>query len=188
MEDKNNFVYTQENYEEDLKISQYVFKKFIKGNLQYKEDLIQVSLIELSKCRQKYNIEKGAYTTFATRVSKNAMLMFLRKEQRIMNNYSNISMETIFLDQLKLSDILEDKNDFTESLQEQNLYKILTSNNKLKKTRIKLIAKLFLSNKSQIEISKTLKISRSLVSRYINKFKEISKEILTDLKYFEIID
>lgn len=72
--------YTQNQMNEDLKISNLVFKLNFSRYRYLREDMIQESLIALCSAREKFIPELCSYSTFAFKVSKNAMCMFLRRE------------------------------------------------------------------------------------------------------------
>lgn len=74
----DNYTTTQMN--EDLKISNLVFKLNFSKYRYLKDDMIQEALIALSNAREKFIPEFCSYSTFAFKVAKNAMCMFLRRE------------------------------------------------------------------------------------------------------------
>lgn len=67
---------------ENQKIVYFTFNKYFSRFLRYKDDLLQEGFIGLLKCIDKFNSERGEFSTFATTAVKNHMAMWLKKETR----------------------------------------------------------------------------------------------------------
>lgn len=169
--------YTQKDYEEDKRISNLVFNKYLKKSYRFKDDLIQESLIRLWKNRAKFDESKGKYSTWAFRVSLTSMLMFLRKEKK---NFNNLSLdyeikgfeegEMKFVDTIGVCEIDTDKIDV------KTLFENVLKN---KNEEARIVADRMLKGFTQKEIAKEIGKSRAYVNRKLFKFgNELKTEMI----------
>ncbi len=169
--------YTEKDYQEDLKISQWVFNKHFSKFLSYKQDLIQESLMKLWQAKTRFDETRGNLGTFKVIVSINAMKICLRKERRHIDNLvlgselnSDHKDDLIDLMDLIANDEIDtDKIDLTDSI-----LKVL----KTKSEKVRKVVKLYLQDYNQAEISKKIDNSQAMVSRMLKTFKnDLSKEM-----------
>lgn len=176
--------YSDEMYREDLLVSNFVFKKKFISSKNYKDDLIQSSLIALYKGRFKFDETQGKYFTFAYKVSYFAMLEFLRKEKKQTNNFDNLSIDYEFEDNNTFLEMLGDEIDLEQNLNYEFLLKICYHIiDKNKSNIFKSIAELFINGSTCSKIASFLNKSRQFVSKYIEKFKNLIKEKLKEYDF-----
>lgn len=167
-----NMEYTQKEYEEDLKMSRWVFNKCFKNSRQYEDDLIEAGLINLWKKRKYFDPSKGTYSTYAFKVAYVGMLMFLRKEKKYFHNFSldcDNSESSSLLEILIAPEITTNDIDL-----EMAIEKVLEK----KCAKYKTIITLLLNGYTQKEIVQNFDISKQLCSLRFSKFKRFLKEEL----------
>lgn len=201
----NDFVYTDEMYKEDKKISHWVFKNKIylpkEIKEEYKNDLIQISLIQLYKARQTFNETQGVkFMTYAVKASLRKMLLFLKREDHKGKIFNKESLSKELAEDLTLEDTLGNC-DIYPQLEQDNLIAlkelikaVITKPKKYKpEARISKISKrktglkkhqiialeYFINGKSTGEIKDKYKISRQAINDCVLKHKtNIQKAIL----------
>lgn len=160
--------YTQKDYEEDQRISNWVFNKYFKKDYRFKDDLIQESLIRLWKNRAKFNEAKCKYSTWAVKVSITSMLMFFRKEKKY---YNNLSLDYEFKrddgDKMNFAEFIGINEIDTDKIDVKILFENVLKN---KNEEERIIVDRMLKGFTQKEIAKEIGKSRASVSRKVSKF------------------
>jgi len=181
----------------NLRLVFYITKRY--ENEYYKDDLDSIGIMGLIKSINTFDIEKGyEFTTYASKVINNEILMFFRKE----NKYIQVDSfeKTIGHDkngnELSLNDILADENsDFTEQYdltEEEMLIRRAVKKLPEKERNIIEMHFGFNGNKphTQKEIAQILNFSQSYVSRLITKIlPEVKSKFLKEkiiVKKFDI--
>lgn len=170
--------YTEKDYQEDLKISNYVFCKYFKKFVTYKQDLIQESLIGLWKTRLKFDESRGKLSTFKTIVSITYMRLFLRKERKHLNNLLLECDLKKVGDNGELLELFDVFSNDEINIEKIDLYdEILNVLGTKKKTFIDIV-KFSLSGYNQTDVSKIKNCSQAKVSRVLKRFKnDLCKQI-----------
>lgn len=177
MENKN---YSNENYNEDLKLANFVFNKHFCNYENIKDDLIQVALFALWKGRKYFDCYKATYSTWACKICKNEMSKFIYKELCHLDNYS--LNEKIGIDNNdELETCIKEKSfsfyDIDELIVISTAIKKYLKNIHNKKVIIN-IEQLLLKGFSVSEISNLIGCSHQYVSNIKALFKRELKEIL----------
>lgn len=159
--------------EHNLRLVAHIAKKYeTKDNSQ--DDLISIGIIGLIKGIDSYNKNKGVkLTTYAAKCAENEILMHFRSNKKHLNNVSLNDIVAHDKDggEISLIDILKEDNISLDTKIEQNdniknLKEYLKVLNKRELEIIIMRYGLFnTKEKTQKEIAKNLKISRSYVSR-----------------------
>lgn len=168
--------------EHNLRLVAHIVKKYETTSYN-QDDLISIGTIGLVKAIDSYKPSKKVrLTTYAARCIENEILMHLRSNKKHLNNVS--LNDTITTDkegnEINLIDILKnDNNDINEEINTKEnikqLYKYLSLlTNREKEIITKRYGLFNQKDKTQKEIAKEMKISRSYVSR-------IEKRALTKL-------
>lgn len=159
--------------EHNLRLVAHIVKKFESKNTD-SDDLISIGTIGLIKGIDSYNNNhKTKITTYCARCIENEILMYFRSNKK---NDNNVSLnDSIGYDkdgnEINLIDVLkDDSHDFLTDLHNKDSIELLTNYlDKLSSREKEIIIKRYgLNNtkeKTQKEIAKELKISRSYVSR-----------------------
>lgn len=159
--------------EHNLRLVAHIVKKYESKNYDT-DDLISIGTIGLVKGIDSYKPNKKTkLTTYAAKCIENEILMHLRSNKKHLNNVS--LNDTIGFDkdgnEINLIDVIKCENeDINDELNLKNnidlLYKFIEVLNKREKEIIIKRYGLFnTKDKTQKEIAKELKISRSYVSR-----------------------
>jgi len=159
--------------EHNLRLVAHIVKKYENKNIS-NDDLISIGTIGLIKGIDSYKKNKDVkLTTYAAKCAENEILMYFRSNKKYNNNISINEIIAYDKDggEITLSDVLEEKNNnFEETLDlKENIKKISKYLKLLNERELNIIKKRYgLYNedeKTQKEIAKELKISRSYVSR-----------------------
>lgn len=162
--------YEEKDYIEDLKISRYVFDRWFSNCHVLKDDLIQESIVALWRARPKFKNEIGSYSTFAVKVSNNAMKMFLKKEN-------------CFVHEELPCDLVDNSLDIDSRLDLFfRISKRLDSLSKKQRIVVEMLD-LLVAGYRQREIAKKMNLSRSYVCWCLRKFREtFDLDMLDDLQ------
>jgi len=165
------------------KLVPHIAKRYIKSYYDF-DDLISVGKIGLVKAAVTFDKSKGnAFSTYAALCIRNEILMYLRTEKRQGN--------VVFLEEpidsdkdgneITLGETISDNNkDFREVIADRDvIVRAIRIFLNLLEPREKVVFLYKISGKTQRIIAKSLKISRSYVSRYEGKINHKIKE------YFE---
>ena len=188
--------YSSAMYEEDKRIANYVFFKKFKKYFDYKDDLIQSSIIALYRARELYNEEKGKYSSYAVQTCIYTMLDFIKTEQKKNNLGLNLSLdyeleegytieETLgecvdYEQKFRIEDLKKDilkiikKRNYKDVSSKQNINK---RNTEFRKSEI-IAIDYFVNGKSEKQIRKDLGLTRQCVNKVINKYRKIIQEKL----------
>ena len=169
--------------EHNLRLVAHIVKKYY-ANYSEQDDLISIGTIGLIKGINSYNHNKGTkLATYCARCIENEILMYFRNNKKISQEIS--FNEPIDTDSegnpLTLMEIIAIDDTIIDDIDTNNKLKILANSiNNIKDERDKtiIIKRYGLDGQpplTQKEIAKTLKISRSYVSR-------IEKRILEELR------
>ena len=159
--------------EHNLRLVAHIVKKFEQKNTS-QDDLISIGTIGLIKGIDSYNdSKKTKITTYAARCIENEILMYFRSNKKSQNDVS--LNDSIGYDkdgnEINLIEVLKDNSkDLSEIVHTKENIKLLNKylnllNNREKEIIIKRYGLLNQKEKTQKEIAKSLKISRSYVSR-----------------------
>lgn len=206
---KNDFEYTEEMYEEDRTIAYWTLLHKInlpqKLKNQWKNDLIQVALIQLYQARQKFDPSKDIkYMSFATIVAQREMIKYIKEEQK----QNSQSLQSEIGEDITLEEMLGQNDeykglekDYTQVLK-QEVYTTIIKKKQLKTSTLKLYASTkrkkrgiqasqkiaidyFINGYTQTQIRKKYNISRQAVNQIILKYKPIIKQTLKEKDLIE---
>jgi RNA polymerase sigma factor (sigma-70 family) len=172
-----------------LELTGKIYNKNYNGFSSIKEDMIQHSLLELWKSRNKFDESKGDIKKFICAIIYNSYNVYLRntyyKDKDMLTSMDvNISddgkEETTLLDtigkiDLKYKDIeyMELLKEFDDVIAMRNLGKY----NKINAEELHIIMNMLMDGYKQNEISKTLNVSSVTINKKINLIKDVIKEI-----------
>ncbi|HHU56558.1 MAG TPA: RNA polymerase sporulation sigma factor SigK [Acholeplasmataceae bacterium] len=168
--------------EHNLRLVAHIVKKF-ENTREDKDDLLSIGAFGLIKAVDTYDFNAPTkLATYASRCIENEILMYLRSAKRKKHTtwlYSKIGQDKDG-NEIRLCDVIEDPQMSISDriIFEENKNKIRAALKVLNKRELEIISRRFgLDNRrveTQREIAKSLKISRSYVSR-------IEKRALTKL-------
>ena len=177
--------------ERNLRLVAHIVKKFETSSIS-QDDLISIGTIGLIKGIDSYNeSKKTKITTYAARCIENEILMFFRSNKK---RESDVSLnDSIGYDkdgnEVNLIDVLKDNTvDFADALHQKENIKDLSKylnllNEREKEIIIKRYGLLNQEERTQKEIAKELRISRSYVSRIEKRaLTKILKEFIKNKK------
>lgn len=180
--------------EHNLRLVAHIVKKYdVPENLT--DDLISIGTIGLIKGIDSYkNNKKTKITTYAARCIQNEILMYFRSNKK--SNNDVLLSDAIGYDkegnEINLIDVIEDKqNDFIDTIFTNDNIKLIQKYFNVLSEREKdiLIKRYGLNNqkeKTQKELAKEMKISRSYVSRIEKRaLTKILKEFIKNKKYYD---
>ena len=159
--------------EHNLRLVAHIVKKF-ENTKEDKDDLLSIGAFGLIKAVDSYKLESGVkLATYASRCIENEILMHLRsnkKSKDVTSLYKPIG-EDKEGNEIRLCDIIEDPSPLlsTKLIKEEYETKLKKALNVLNERELDIISRRFGLNETfietQKEIAKSLKISRSYVSR-----------------------
>lgn len=168
--------------EHNLRLVAHIVKKF-ENTHEDKDDLLSIGAFGLIKAVDTYDFDATTkLATYASRCIENEILMYLRSAKRKRQTtwlYSKIGQDKEG-NEIKLCDVIEDPqmSISDQIIYEENKKKIREALKVLNERELEIISRRFGLNNQKIEtqreIAKSLKISRSYVSR-------IEKRALTKL-------
>lgn len=171
--------------EHNLRLVAHIVKKF-ENTKEDKDDLLSIGAFGLIKAVDSFKIESGAkLATYASRCIENEILMHLRsnkKRKDVTSLYTPIG-EDKEGNEIRLCDIIEDPTPLYSStlIKEEYETKLKAALKILDERELDILSRRFGLNdtfiETQKEIAKSLKISRSYVSR-------IEKRALTKIYLF----
>lgn len=154
---------------ENINLVRYLMKKNF--GTTFDEELFQMGCVGLVKAGKRFDPNRGfKFVTYASHIIQNEWKQSYRKKR-----INTISLEEPITDNLKLSDMLVDKNIQNGIYVEEIFLKTIEGFS----DRDKRIINLDMRGIKQVDIAKELKISQPQVSRVMNKFREkIKKELI----------
>ncbi len=168
--------------EHNLRLVAHIVKKF-ENTREDKDDLLSIGAFGLIKAVDSYNFNSSTkLATYAARCIENEILMFLRSSKRKRQDtwlYSTIGSDKEG-NEIRLCDVIEDpgKSAFEKLVLKEKIATIKEALKILTPRELDIISRRFGLNgreiETQREIARSLKISRSYVSR-------IEKRALTKL-------
>ena len=159
--------------EHNLRLVAHIVKKYENKNTS-SDDLISIGTIGLIKGIDSYNLDRGVkLTTYVAKCIENEILMYFRSNKKYNNviSLSDIVAKTSDGNDISLMDVIEisdeniyDKIEFKDDILNLKEYLNVLNDRELKiiKLRYGLYGEM---EKTQKEIAKSMKISRSYVSR-----------------------
>ncbi len=159
--------------EHNLRLVAHIVKKYENKNTS-SDDLISIGTIGLIKGIDSYNLDRGVkLTTYVAKCIENEILMFFRSNKKYNNvvSLNDIVAKTSDGNDISLIDVLEisdddiyDKIEFKDDILNLKEYLDVLNDRELKiiKLRYGLYGE---KERTQKEIAKSMKISRSYVSR-----------------------
>ena len=160
----------EEMFNKNTNIAYKIANRYLVNYANEYEDIKQVALMGLWKAVLTFN-DTHAFSTYAYTVISNEINMYLRT---IKKNNSTISLKQEVKENITLEDILADKNNYIEKL-ENNLdienYISQIRNSKLK-GKEKTVFELTLKGYKQRQIAKITGCSQPQVSRLIKKLRK----------------
>lgn len=175
----------------NLRLVAHIVKKYKFAKIE-QDELISVGSIGLMKAIKTYDTEKGnSFSTYASRCIQNEILMMVRSQRKFINEVSLEDKVKTDKDgnEVSLIDVLEDCSEHVEAKAETRIIyqKIIEIINQSLNKREKEIIYLRYGiggtiPKTQNEVAKQLKISRSYISRIekkaIKQIQEKAKELV----------
>jgi RNA polymerase sporulation-specific sigma factor len=159
--------------EHNLRLVAHIVKKF-ENTKEDKDDLLSIGAFGLIKAVDSYKLDSGVkLATYASRCIENEILMHLRsnkKRKDVTSLYTPIG-EDKEGNEIRLCDIIEDPSPLlsTKLIKEEYENKLKKALNILDERELDILSRRFGLNdtfiETQKEIAKSLKISRSYVSR-----------------------
>ena len=153
--------YSQQDYEEDLKLILSVLKKFNTSFIEDTEQFVIDCLLRLYNSRQNFDLSKGKYSTYAYRVITNFYINYLQKK---ISSFGSVSFDEPFKENMTLADFIGTELFIEELGVVDEIKDILFS----KKEIYRKIIKYILLGYTQREIAQKLKITHQYCS-YIKK-------------------
>lgn len=189
--------YSQDDYKNDLKLSEFIFKKCFRKFEEHKEDLIQSSLLGLWQSRDNFDETKGfALSTYRYSVAKGRMLRFLvefyhsNRKEHLDKTFISIYSVVQGTEDLIYAETLADESvDFYSNLNCETIKNIFdevvakqkfSKNNNLSRNILDLIKQ----GKSDMKISKILNCSRERCRQVRNKILPLFREKLKEYEFF----
>ena len=171
--------YTKENYEEDCRIAHHIYNLHFYNYENFKEDLIQVALIGLSRARKRFDDKKATYSTYACKVCFNEMNDFIYKEY-YQSNYQSLNEKNDKDNIEELINCIEDKSFSFDDIDDKiviynavnKYFKKLKENKNI--TKIKMY---FIKGFDVKEICEIMNMSRMYICRVKEQFKQELKAI-----------
>lgn len=159
----------EEMFNKNIKIAYKIANKYLTNHASEYEDIKQIALMGLWKAVLTFN-NKYAFSTYAYRVISNEINYYLRTVKK---NHSTISLKQEIKENMILEDVLADKNNYIEKLENSLAIENYISqirNSKLKEQE-KIVFELSLKGYRQDEIAKIVGYSQPHISRIIKKLR-----------------
>lgn len=179
MNEKNDMAARNRLIEHNLRLVAHIIKKYYSKSKD-QEELISIGTVGLIKAVSTFNIEKGKFTTYASRCIENEILMHFRQQKKTAGDiYIDTPIDTDKDgNQLTLMDIIADDRSVTEEVElminSRKLYDIIKEC--LDERELEIISMRYglfgHSPHTQKEVADKLDISRSYVSRIEKKALE----------------
>jgi len=164
-------VYTVKDYTQDTKIARYAFKKYIRSHY-LKDELIHIAILKLWTVRLEHGIVKNPVDT-----AKNAMITFLRKEQRQVRRHDSLYDDTI--DDLPIIEVIAiERPTPDQSLEYVELVKKIVPLTLSMNPKSKKIISLHLKHYTQTEIAERVNTSIPYVNKVVQSFRAAVRQVL----------
>lgn len=170
-----------------LELAGKIYNKHYNGFFKIREDMIQHSLLELWKSRNKFDESKGDIKKFICVIIYNSYNVYIRdnvyRDKDVLTSLDknvNDEEETTLLDTIGKIDLeyqnieyIELMNEFDSIIKKRNINKF----NKINVEELHIIMDMLMDGYKQKNISKTLNVSSVTINRKINLIKDVIKEI-----------
>ena len=159
----------EEMFNKNIKIAYKIANRYLTNYASEYEDIKQIALMGLWKAVSTFD-NTHVFSTYAYTVISNEINYYLRKEKK---NYNTISLKQEIKENITLEDILADKNNYIEKLENSLAIENYISqirNSKLKEQE-KIVFELTLKGYKQRQIAKIIGCSQAEVSRKIRKLR-----------------
>lgn len=172
-----------------LELTGKIFNKSYNGFSKIKEDMIQYSLLQLWKSKEKYDKTKGNIKSFMATIIYNSFNVFIRdniyrgKDMFVSMDANRSDSEeenTTLADIIGKIDLKYKDIEYVEFLKEfDNIIAVRNKNkyNKINKDELHIIMELLVEGYCQKDISELLEVSRPVINRKIKVIKSIIEEI-----------
>ena len=160
----------EEMFNKNINIAYKIANRYLVNYANEYEDIKQVALMGSWKAVLTFN-NTHAFSTYAYTVISNEINMYLRT---IKKNNNTISLKQEVKENITLEDILADKNNYIEKLENSldiENYIVQIKNSKLKEKE-KIVFELSLRGYKQDKIAKIIGCSQPQVSRLIKKLRK----------------
>lgn len=160
----------EEMFNKNINIAYKIANRYLVNYANEYEDIKQVALMGLWKAVLTFN-DTHAFSTYAYTVISNEINCYLRTVKK---HYNTISLKQEIKENITLEDILADKNNYIEKLENSldiENYIVQIKNSKLKEKE-KIVFELSLRGYKQDKIAKIIGCSQPQVSRLIKKLRK----------------
>ena len=162
---------------ENMGLAGYAVKQFLSTGIDY-EELCSLAYLGLTKAAGSFNAEKGKFATYAMRVMRNEILMYLRrnKKHRQCVSYDAL-MRSGDEDTDTFLSIFECEDPELERVENIGLYDFLVEElSELEKQVVDLI---IIQGKSQTDLVPQLRMSQPYISRVKRRAIQKMKQKMT---------
>lgn len=159
----------EEMFNKNIKIAYKIANRYLTNYASEYEDIKQIALMGLWKAVSTFD-NTHVFSTYAYTVISNEINYYLRTVKK---NYNTISLKQEIKENITLEDILADKNNYIEKLENSLAIENYISqirNSKLKEQE-KIVFELTLKGYKQRQIAKIIGCSQAEVSRKIRKLR-----------------
>lgn len=159
----------EEMFNKNIKIAYKLANRYLTNYASEYEDIKQIALTGLWKAVSTFD-NTHVFSTYAYTVISNEINYYLRTVKK---HYNTISLKQEVKENITLEDILADKNNYIEKLENSlaiENYISQTRNSKLKEQE-KIVFELTLKGYKQRQIAKIIGCSQAEVSRKIRKLR-----------------
>lgn len=176
--------YTQENFIEDYKLAKTFFYRHCSYLKSYKDDIIQEFIICLWKSREKFDSEKGKYSTFAFSCMRFCFLSHFWKKRKKMSFEKSFLSFDFEYEENKESFYIESlvSNDEEDLLSKFDVeYLISCFDEIVQNHKSKTFKKIVMTYLKHFDYAKTggeLGVSRQVVFQYVEKFRKLLRKRL----------
>ena len=159
----------EEMFNKNIKIAYKIANRYLTNYASEYEDIKQIALMGLWKAVSTFD-NTHVFSTYAYTVISNEINYYLRTVKK---NYNTISLKQEIKENITLEDILADKNNYIEKLENSLAIENYISqirNSKLNEKE-KMVFELSLKGYKQRQIAKIIGCSQTEVSRKIRKLR-----------------
>ena len=159
----------EEMFSKNIKIAYKIANRYLTNYASEYEDIKQIALMGLWKAVSTFD-NTHVFSTYAYTVISNEINYYLRTVKK---HYNTISLKQEIKEDITLEDVLADKNNYIEKLENSldiENYISQIRNSKLKEQE-KIVFELTLKGYKQRQIAKIIGCSQAEVSRKIRKLR-----------------
>lgn len=142
----------------------------------FDEDMFQIGSIGLLKAIDTFDASKGCFSTYAFRLVRNELLMEFRKSKKSVNASFSLddNVDIGNGESVSYAEMIADRKDYEENKVNSMLAQQIFE--KLSPREQRIFIMFFVEGKTQREISESLGISQSYISRIIKGIGKIKKK------------